>query len=143
MSDPAPNNIESTKNDGEVEGWYAALTNQPNSAKPQATEPGDIPIEVVQKVLKDADKADQDREADETQRDWQRLQFRLRKETIQVPKNKPASRDWLSPANRNLAMAAGVAAVMTVGLMLTERDSIAAIGQKVQPAQDPQLMALS
>lgn len=126
MSATPPNNSEPPKDDVEVERWYAALTNQPNSAARQTSLADEVPIEVVQKVLKDADQADQEREAEETKRDWQRLQFRLRKEATQeatqeasqAQKPKSASRDWLSPANRSLAMAAGVAAVMTVGILV-------------------------
>jgi hypothetical protein len=125
MSTPphTPNDPPAENDKADIDRWYAALTSQPLANKPEAkqnqtTESTDVPVEIIKKVLRDNDKAEQEREAAETQRDWQRLQFRMRKESIQMPNQKPIKRDWLSPANRSLAMAAGVAAVMTVGLLV-------------------------
>jgi hypothetical protein len=79
---------------------------------------GDVPLHVVHQTLKANDAKESAAEAMQSDSDWQRLQFALRREQIEADKARKEreAKSWFAnPAKRNMAMAAAVAAVVGLG----------------------------
>jgi hypothetical protein len=109
MSDK-PEKIPSIKNNASndsIDQWLTDLT--------QGTSKETAPIK---KAMLEAEQVQTKKEQAETERDWQRLQFRMRREQVEQERNKKAAwYDLTNPSSRNYAMAAALTLVLGAGLI--------------------------
>jgi hypothetical protein len=72
----------------------------------------------IRKALLEAERVQVEKEQAEAERDWQRLQFRMRREQVEQERSKKAAwYDLSNPSNRNYAMAAALTLVLGAGLI--------------------------
>jgi hypothetical protein len=72
----------------------------------------------IKKAILNADQQQREQEEVETERDWQRLQFRMRREQIEQQRQKKAAwYDLSNSSSRNYAMAAAFTLVIGAGLI--------------------------
>jgi hypothetical protein len=90
-----------------IDQWLADLTQ--GSSKETAP---------IHKAILEAERAQVEKEQAETERDWQRLQFRMRREQVEQERNKKTAwYDLSNPSSRNYAMAAALTLVLGAGLI--------------------------
>jgi hypothetical protein len=109
MSDKQPNDDRADDKNAanNIDQWLSDLTQGSN----KETAP-------VRKALLEADRLQAENEKIESERDWQRLQFRMRREQIEQERKKKAPwYDLSNPSNRNYAMAAALTLVLGAGLI--------------------------
>lgn len=72
----------------------------------------------VHKAMLEAERVQVEKEEAETDRDWQRLQFRMRREQVEQERSKKAAwYDLSNTSSRNYAMAAALTLVLGAGLI--------------------------